>query len=530
MITLKLPTHKLRVVLGESAHTELGCYAGFKEWGSGIKNVNDTSIFLTTGTTPKDFVTAPTITNTQRDINTILIPNTDNIPHLIKILFNVDGTDYVMHQELIPAGKTFGYEDKKGFFISPQPVGGGSFSGTMDDIEDGITYVKTENNYTDGEKSKLSVIEEEAVALTTVKDDTDIHDALVLRHSNSLDHDGPAQDTAIAGKTTLTAVKADTDIASAISLKHSNSLDHSHSNKTLLDAYTQDEVDIKDAVTKKHSNSLDHSHSNKSTLDTYTQTEVNLADAVSKKHANTLDHSHTNKATLDSIQEALTTALKGNYDTAYTHSQSAHAPSNAQKNSDITKEEIEAKLTGVISTHSHSGSSPAGVLDDLQISVLQSDGTLNAALGVQTWCGTNKTGQDVFTVAANTTYSFKGQWIVNTGATTHTTAMAWSLSGATVASFEYLVNLWSAALNAIATTQSTIHVSGVASKVLNATSTAVYTIINFEGTLVTGTGGTITPQINFSANPTGTNLMKRGSWVSFSKLGADTFTQNGGWA
>ena len=474
MITLKLPTHKLRVVLGESANTELGCYAGFKEWGSGIKNVNDTFILLTTGTTPKDFVTAPIVANTQRDVNTILIPNTDNIPHLIKILFNVDGTDYPMHQELTPVGKTFGYEDKKGFFISPQPVAGGTFSGTMDDIEDGITYVKTENNYTDGEKSKLSAIEEEAVALTTVKDDVEIKDAIVLRHSNTLDHDGSAQDTAIAGKTTLSAVKADADIASAISLKHSNSLDHTHSNKTLLDDYTQSELDIKDAVTKKHSNSLDH--------------------------ANTLDHSHTNKATLDSIQEALTTALKGNYDTAYTHSQSAHV------------------------------SLPAGVLDDSQISVLQSDGTLNAALGVQTWCGTNKTGQDVFTVAANTTYKIKGQWIINTGATTHTTAMAWSLSGATVASFEYLVNLWSAALNAIATTQSTIHVSGVASKVLNATSTAVYTIINFEGTLVTGTGGTITPQINFSANPTGTNLMKRGSWVSFSKLGADTFTQNGGWA
>ena len=40
--------------------------------------------------------------------------------------------------------------------------------------------------------------------------------------------------------------------------------------------------------------------------------------------------------------------------TAYTHSQSAHAPSNAQKNSDITKTEIEAKLTGNITTHTHS--------------------------------------------------------------------------------------------------------------------------------------------------------------------------------
>ena len=38
---------------------------------------------------------------------------------------------------------------------------------------------------------------------------------------------------------------------------------------------------------------------------------------------------------------------------AYNHSQSAHAPSNAQKNSDITKAEIEEKLTGEISSHSH---------------------------------------------------------------------------------------------------------------------------------------------------------------------------------
>ena len=50
----------------------------------------------------------------------------------------------------------------------------------------------------------------------------------------------------------------------------------------------------------------------------------------------------------------LTNELKTNYDTSYTHSQSAHAPSNAQKNSDITKAEIEAKLTGNITTHTHS--------------------------------------------------------------------------------------------------------------------------------------------------------------------------------
>lgn len=44
------------------------------------------------------------------------------------------------------------------------------------------------------------------------------------------------------------------------------------------------------------------------------------------------------------------------------HIGSAHAPSNAQKNSDITKAEIEAVLTGVINTHSHAGGSVPDVV------------------------------------------------------------------------------------------------------------------------------------------------------------------------
>ena len=207
-------------------------------------------------------------------------------------------------------------------------------------------------------------------------------------------------------------------------------------------------------------------------------------------------------------------------------------------NASITAHGLLPKLGGGTSnflradgTWSAPGSgSPTGVLSDLQMSILQSDGTLSAAAGVQTWAGTNKTAQDVFTVTANTTYRVRGRWIVNTGATTHTTAMAFALATATVTDFQYLVMLWSAAANTIATAQSTTHVTGVASKVLNATSAAVYTIIQFEGILAVGTGGTITPQINFSANPTGTNLMKRGSWTSFEKLGADTVTVVGGWA
>ena len=60
-------------------------------------------------------------------------------------------------------------------------------------------------------------------------------------------------------------------------------------------------------------------------------------------------------ATTDTLNVALGKLAKAAdlANTAYTHSQSAHAPSNAQKNSDITKSEIEAKLTGTITTHNH---------------------------------------------------------------------------------------------------------------------------------------------------------------------------------
>ena len=95
-----------------------------------------------------------------------------------------------------------------------------------------------------------------------------------------------------------------------------------------------------------------HSHSNKSVLDNITSdkvTEWNNKSTFSGSYNDLTD-----KPTIPTVTNDLTNTLKSNYDTAYTHSQSAHAPSNAQKNSDITKTEIEAKLTGDITSHTHS--------------------------------------------------------------------------------------------------------------------------------------------------------------------------------
>lgn len=87
----------------------------------------------------------------------------------------------------------------------------------------------------------------------------------------------------------------------------------------------------------------------------------------------------------------LTNTLLANYNAAYTHSQAAHAPSNAQKNSDITKSEIEAKLTGEITTHSHSyaGSSSVG-------GAATSANKVNSSLIVKLNSGTTE-GTDMYT-------------------------------------------------------------------------------------------------------------------------------------
>ena len=86
---------------------------------------------------------------------------------------------------------------------------------------------------------------------------------------------------------------------------------------------------------------------------TSTATDQSLSANQGKVLKGLID-SHTSTTHL-ALGTTFSTAFRGDYgNTAYTHSQAVHAPSNAQKNSDITKSEIEAKLTGNITTHTHS--------------------------------------------------------------------------------------------------------------------------------------------------------------------------------
>lgn len=65
---------------------------------------------------------------------------------------------------------------------------------------------------------------------------------------------------------------------------------HSHSNKSLLDSYTQTEANLKNAVDNTHT------HSNKTVLDTFTKTEEEILNTIAGS-----SHSHSNKTVLDGI-------------------------------------------------------------------------------------------------------------------------------------------------------------------------------------------------------------------------------------
>jgi hypothetical protein len=74
--------------------------------------------------------------------------------------------------------------------------------------------------------------------------------------------------------------------------------------------------------------------------------DTDIADSLSKKHASGSDNQ--------------------DLSTYNSHISSPHAPVNAQKNSDITKGEIEDKLTGAISSHSHAVGSGDGFIVNVQ--------------------------------------------------------------------------------------------------------------------------------------------------------------------
>lgn len=151
----------------------------------------------------------------------------------------------------------------------------------------------------------------------------------------------------------------------------------------------------------------------------------------------------------------------------------------------------------------------------LNYSIVGSDLSLTAGTAVQSAFPT--TG-DVFTLVALTTYEFEGAYYIDKSGATCTTALAFALAGgATVTSITYQAMAQNIAVNTTGAAHGSAWVNQVASTVINVTNTtALY--VTFKGLLRMNAGGTVTPQIQFSAAPT-TPLMKVNSYIKFTPIG-----------
>lgn len=177
---------------------------------------------------------------------------------------------------------------------------------------------------------------------------------------------------------------------------------------------------------------------------------------------------------------------------------------------------------GGVATMTHPGAGISGtfITPDTMFAVTTSDFTLQAASGVQTAFPTTC---DVWTLQGSTSYYVTGGYNITCGTTTHTTAIAFLAGGGlTVNSINLQVRGWNSIANTVATASQATWMTQLATTVVTVTATTAGNHVTFWGIIRVNAGGTLTPQIDFSANPTGTNLMKADSYIMFTPLGSNT--------
>ena len=133
------------------------------------------------------------------------------------------------------------------------------------------------------------------------------------------------------------------------------------------------------------------------------------------------------------------------------------------------------------------------------------------------------TPQDTITLQASTTYMFEGHYLLTTGTTSHTTSMSFVLTTATITNCTWTTaTTMPSALNTTTSGNSTAIFNSVTGGVVNAGSTNPNTMITFKGIMRVNAGGTMVPNIAFSAQPGGTNNVLIGSYLKFYPIGSNT--------
>ena len=128
---------------------------------------------------------------------------------------------------------------------------------------------------------------------------------------------------------------------------------------------------------------------------------------------------------------------------------------------------------------------------------------------------------DVFTLAGSTTYKMEGLYLIEKSGTSCTVGLAFAMGGGTtITSMKYVAQGANTAKNTSAATQFSAWVDRVTATVVTPTA-STDTYIKFSGIVRMNVGGTVTPQVIFSAAPT-TPIMVADSFIQFTPIGTDT--------
>lgn len=161
----------------------------------------------------------------------------------------------------------------------------------------------------------------------------------------------------------------------------------------------------------------------------------------------------------------------------------------------------------------------------VQSIIVRSDETLANSNADQNLFATT---HDVITVQANTTYEFYITGDFTHGAVAHSIALGFTPTTATVTAIEYNAYAWVTAVGTATASQVSTRVKATTTTIINISGANGTETFEARGTITIGaTGGTITPQIKFSADPTGTVLLKTGARMEIWPVGNDTFIVQG---
>lgn len=167
-----------------------------------------------------------------------------------------------------------------------------------------------------------------------------------------------------------------------------------------------------------------------------------------------------------------------------------------------------------------------GINEVSHLCYVNSDVTGTAGTGSQAIFAS---ANDRITLKASTTYLFELFLDVTNGTTTATKALDFSGGTATFSAFRYWAISQHVAINTTGTAQSSTHVDTANSTVILATGTTAW-YIAARGSFTVNASGTFFPQFAFSANPTGTVLIKRGTYMKITPVGGTSDIAIGSWA